>query len=366
MLKKIFSAIMIAVLLIIVAVPVATYFRQKPTAAVTIRSWSMAPLLTRGDLVLIWPARQKISLSEGQIVLFRSEEHGIREWTLHRIAGGDAESGFITRGDASEFTDQEGSGYPPIRSEWIAGIVPTLGSSPLKIPLLGHFSLYLEQHNTYQTLIPILVGVLAAALVLDEIFISKKRRRKETLNQGHLYFLGGLAVTVLMASLMLAGSLFITFPYGVEDSPGVLMGSDVGILEQGNTREITLAEIENNGLIPSYYVAVSSDPQVVLQESEFRLYQDSAASVTANVYAREPGLYQANVTVGMFLPFLPTRVIGYLSKINFWLALVTVSFIPALPVFIIPYLEPRYRRRFVKVWRQRLEHFATKVHLIRQ
>ena len=33
------------------------------------------------------------------------------------------------QGDANEFTDQEGTGYPPIQKEWIAGVMPTIGEA---------------------------------------------------------------------------------------------------------------------------------------------------------------------------------------------------------------------------------------------
>jgi len=52
------------------------------------------------------PVSDKTDYSPGQIIVFHSEEDGIREWILHRIVGGDPEQGFITKGDANEFTDQ--------------------------------------------------------------------------------------------------------------------------------------------------------------------------------------------------------------------------------------------------------------------
>ncbi len=357
MLKKIITAVLILLLLLIASAPLATLIRKKPTGAVTVRSWSMAPLLNRGDLVFLWPAGDNSTFKEGQIIVFRAEEKGVQEWTLHRICGGDAQNGFITQGDANEYSDQEGSGYPPVKPEWIAGIVPTIGLKPLKIPLLGHLSLYLERHHPYQAAIPALIGVLALALVLDEIFTSKKKRRKEKITTAQLCFLGGLAVSVLMASLMLSGSLFITFPYGVEEHPGVLMGSDVGILQQGTTREIELAELSNSGFIPAIYHAVSSDPQVVLDQNCFILAREEATRVTAIVHALKPGLYQASIVVGMFLPFLPPGIIGYLARVNYWLALAAAALAPALPIFIIPFLEPRFRHQWIRFWRKTLDKF---------
>ena len=155
--------------------------------------------------------------------------------------------------------------------------------------------------------IPVLVGALAAALVLDEIFKSKKTRRKEKLSQGQLCFLGGLAVALLMASLMLSGSLFITFPYGVEENPGVLMGSNVGILALGTSQEIELAELNNSGFIPTFYFAVSSDPQVVLEQCHYP-GQGRCRQGDSLVYAQSQAAGQCDC--GHISSFLPPGIIG--------------------------------------------------------
>ncbi|MGI6468366.1 MAG: hypothetical protein ACOX0Q_05015 [Syntrophomonadaceae bacterium] len=127
----------------------------------------------------------------------------------------------------------------------------------------------------------------------------------------------------------------------------------MGILELGDSREQVLAELENEGAIPLYYYAVSRDPQVVLHQDWFYLSGGHSAQVMATVHGQKEGLYQANVKVGMFMPFLPPGIIRSLAVINFWLALVVVSLVPALPLFVLPYLEPRYRRRFVREVRKK-------------
>ena len=165
--------------------------------------------------------------------------------------------------------------------------------------------------------------------------------------------MGGLAFAVLMGALMLMGSLFLTLPYGVDKTAGALMGSELGVMELGREREITLAELKNEGGVPSFYYVVSRDPQVVVQRDRYFMRGGDKAEVKATIYARETGMYQAVVTVGMFMPFLPPAVIGFLAGINFWLALIAVALVPALPIFILPYLEPGYRRRFMKGLRKK-------------
>lgn len=356
MYKKWGTFVFLLTLVILVLPPLLTLLRQQPTLTASIRTWSMVPQLTRGDMVFLLPVMDSTELSQGQIIAFYAPEHGIREWTMHRIVGGDAESGFITKGDANEWTDQEGSGYPPIRQEWIGGVVPTLGSLPLKVPLLGYLPLWLEENVQSPIFITLFLVVLVVVLLLDEIFKPKKRRKKEALQKHHLYFIGGMAFAVLMAAVMLMGSLFITFPYGVSASPAVLMNSDVGVLEKGTDCELTLAKLQKHGGVPSFYLAVSYDPQVQLEQSYFFLGGGEETELKATLYAREEGSYQSSITVLMVLPFLPPGIIELLARTNIWLVFSVVSLLPALPLFILPYLEPRVRRRFTRGWQRRVEH----------
>ena len=190
--------------------------------------------------------------------------------------------------------------------------------------------------------------------MLDEIFKSKKRRKKESLQSSQLYFLGGIAFAVIIGALMIMGSLFITLPYGVEESPGVLMGSPAGVLQQGTSKEITLAEIKNEGMVPSIYYVVSSDPQVHLPQEKFILSPGEKAVVVAEIHALEPGLHKARIVIGMFLPFLPVPLIGFLAGRSYWLAVAVLALLPALPLFILPLLDPRQRRQLARKWRRRL------------
>ncbi len=358
MFKKIMNWLFVFVVAMLVVSPVATLLRQKPTFAVTIRTWSMLPVFTRGDMVFIFPTRTQTNFYPGQIIVFRSEENGIRDWTMHRIVDVEQDGGFITQGDANAQTDQAGSRFPPVKAEWIAGVVPAIGAQPLMIPLLGYIPLLLEEKMQGSGVPLVLLGILALVFLADEIFKTRRKRKKETLQKSQLYFLGGTAFAMLMGALMLMGSLFITFPFGVEDNPGVLMGSDVGVLEQGTSRELTLAELKNEGFIPSLYYAASSEPQLTLRQNIFRLGKGDTAEVVAILNAEVPGIHQANVHVGMFLPFLPFAVIRFLADINFWLALAAVALTPALPLIALPYLEPRVRRRLLKVWRKRIRRIG--------
>lgn len=354
MVKNVGTVLLILFFAILIVSPILTLALQQPTLAVTIRTFSMTPVLTRGDMVFIWPVTAGTKFNHGQIIVYQSPEDGIREWTMHRIVGGDAENGFITKGDANERPDQEGLRYPPVKPEWIHGVVPTILRVPLKIPLLGYLPLLLEENIENPLLIPGFLGILATVLLVDELTKTKKRRKKEAIQKHHFYYIGAAAFAVMMVAVMLMGSLFITFLYGVDKNPGVIMSSDVGVLQTGTSREITLAELANQGMIPSIYMAASSDPQVELEQDSFSLHAGEKMEVKAVVHAREEGMHQASVTVGMFLPFLPVAVIRFLVQKSIWLAFAVTAIVPAIPLFCMPFLDNRFRRKSVRKWRKKI------------
>lgn len=359
MLKKTGIAVLITVLAILVLSPILTLAVQQPTLAVTIRTWSMAPLLTRGDMVFIMPVTGRTNLGPGQIVVFQAPEEGVRDWTMHRIVGGDPGSGFITRGDANERTDQEGNYFPPIKPDWIKGVVPTVGQMPLKIPLLGYLPLLLEENMENPLLIPGFLGVMASILLLDELTKSKKRRKKEAIQKHHFYFISAVAFAVMMGAVMLMGSQFITFYYGVDKNPATIIGSEVGVLQTGTTRELTLVELVNKSAIPSFYLTASSDPQVELENDSFSLSGGEEMEVKVIVHADNEGIHQADVTVGMFLPFLPIAIIRALLKSSVWLAFTVTAMVPAVPLLVMPFLDDRFRKKTARQWRKKINKIKT-------
>ncbi len=354
MLKKWGNAAFIVLVSVLLLMLLLTLVRQQPTGVVAIRSYSMEPLITRGDLVFIKPVKASTNFKEGQIVIFRAVEEGIRDWTLHRIVGGNAEEGFITKGDANKEADQFLERFPAVKADWIVGVVPTIGGKPVKIPLLGYLPLLMEENMSNPKLLPVGLGIIATVLLAQEYFYPRKMRKKRTMAKGQLYLLAGLAFSMLMLTVMLTGSLFLNFTYGVDDSRGVLLGSDVGVLQIGDRHTLTFAELENSGRFPAFYYVAVTDPQLELQQKANCLFGGEFAKVEATVYAQKTGIHQSTVCVGMFLPFLPLPVIAVLAEINIWLAFIAVALVPALPLLLLPWFEPRFRRDLKHFW-QRLQ-----------
>lgn len=166
--KTIVILLFLLFIIILGVSPLFSAIFNKPVPVSAVRSYSMKPALTRGDLVVIWPTGSSYNYKVGQVVVFQSKEHGITDWTMHRIVGGDAQNGYITQGDANWHIDQEAQ-YPPIQPAWIAGISPSIGSYALKIPYLGFVVLFFSETLKKPFL-------LSALLLLLALFILWKPR----------------------------------------------------------------------------------------------------------------------------------------------------------------------------------------------
>ncbi len=162
--KKTGFALLLLFIIFLGVSPLISILLNKPVPVSAIRSFSMEPALTRGDLVVVWPTGYDYNYKLGQVVVFQSREHGIHVWTMHRIVGGDSVTGFITRGDANNYLDQTNL-FPPIKPEWIAGVAPSIGNFVLKVPLVGYAVLFFSENMKNPFLFSVILLLLALLIV---------------------------------------------------------------------------------------------------------------------------------------------------------------------------------------------------------
>lgn len=161
-------------ILIVAGFAYRCYVVDKPIFAVAISSNSMSPMMSRGDVIFIRSVRPDTVYYNNQIILFKSEENKIKQWTLHRIVGGCSEHGYLTKGDSNCREDQHCLGYPPVKSEWIGGTVPKIGSKPLKIPKLGYITLLLDENLKTP---PLVTGLVINCVFLTLLVLGLKTLR---------------------------------------------------------------------------------------------------------------------------------------------------------------------------------------------
>lgn len=113
-----------------------TYLLKTEHPMASITSGSMWPSLKKGDLIFIKGLAGKTELQMGDIIVFRNQK-GL---TVHRIVKFNEET-LVTKGDANNVEDS------PVEYEEIIGKVVFMGEKPLRVPLLGMISVYLNKNN---------------------------------------------------------------------------------------------------------------------------------------------------------------------------------------------------------------------------
>lgn len=357
LLSRILVACLYTVTVIVLIASVGSAITQKPLLMTAIRSNSMYPLLERGDMVYIKNLSPDSPLKNGDIIAFTTQNGSLASQGLimHRIVGGNEIDGYITKGDANDYTDQESGGTGPIKREWITSKVPTIGKYPLKIPLLGYLPLWMENFKTNSYTLPGIALFLAIIIGISELVEGRKKRKKKKskLELQLIYFFSGLTITIMLSASMLAASQHLSLSYEVsETSQGVIMGSNVGILKVGEEVQRPLSDLSNKGFFPITATITSKDKQLSFSHESLSLSPGEEIKVTMDVKATTPGKYNSTIWVGMFFPFLPKSLIYWLSQQSFWLALFVVSLIPGLPVMLYPLIDSHLRRKTLKELRR--------------
>jgi signal peptidase len=118
---------------------------------------SMQPTYYTGDFVV---ARAQPSYEVGDVVAFRTEDEDV----IHRIVGGDSESGYITQGDNNAELDR-----------WVPTAEEIRGKSVLRLPGVGPSVLVLNELVTTSPFLQVLAGMLVLAAALREFWKSRLR-----------------------------------------------------------------------------------------------------------------------------------------------------------------------------------------------
>ncbi|AEH38160.1 S26 family signal peptidase [Halopiger xanaduensis] len=330
-----------ALVLVTVVALVAGQLLGQPILLGFVETGSMEPTIETGDGFVAVPAALTGEPEPDDVVVFQAQELHGGGLTTHRIVE-ETDRGYVTRGDANPFTDQDGD-EPPVQDGQIVATALQVNGEVVTIPNLGTavttLSDTLERTQRWLAVtfgIRSFVGtsglaylLLAASLVL---YVAETiRERRETTIRSSLerdgdededseldprLIAGGLALLVVVAAVAA-----MVVPAGTQSYDVISAEFDSDrpmVIERGTTDEIPYA-IGNRGFVPvvSYVepgsdsVAVDDGPSVVGPRDE--------ATVTLSITApAETGYYPAYVTEYRYLAVLPPSVIDALYAVHPW------------------------------------------------
>jgi len=298
-----FSDILMLVLLVFLLASTAGFLLNRPVLLSYVTSDSMTPTLNRGDLFLINPLAEA---RPNDIVVFNLNG----QWTVHRIVAETGE-GYITKGDHNIATDQQGELTSTVKKENIAGVVPVIFGTPVKIPEAGNYIQRLSG-TTLNMLLAIFMIIIGASLLTGKANARKKEKKVYRLRYKTLYVaVSNVSIAVLLISVMSTwGS--VGFSYASTMAGGQREGWYLPDSEFDKQ-----IEIKNNALFPLVYFFSSESERVEVRESSKIIKAGEKADL--NVHIKVPSetrIYYDEINIHAYPLILPPEIITDMHNLN--------------------------------------------------
>jgi len=315
-----------------------------PLGLAFVETGSMAPTMEPGDGFVALPPAILGGVDEGDVVTFDAQNIENGRLTTHRVVGGTPD-GYITRGDANAFTDQQ-SNEPPVPRDRVVAEAVQVGGTVVVIPNLGDavsavrgafaavgdpFGLSVNQVVAF-----VLVALLAAYLLDESGAAGEKRTDRSTRRadgfSGLLFVVGAVVLVLTMATLsMTAASGAMAVPYDSVDPNAAGQGG----IPAGTTANASI-ELRNGGVVPMTAILDSPSQNAGLAAERVSLGPRGNRSVNLSITAPpSTGSYEVTVERRQYLAVLPAGVLAELSAVNHWLAVLAVDLLLALVVGLV-------------------------------
>ncbi|GAB7021255.1 signal peptidase I [Halostagnicola bangensis] len=320
---------------------------------VFVETGSMEPTLDPGDGYVAVPAMFAGEVSEGDVILFEAEELGDGgELTTHRVDRV-TDEGYITKGDANPFTDQEDE-EPPVQEGQIQAVGLTASGDLVVVPGLGSVvettsgvmdttqdrlfsSLGLEPPGTTG----FAVGVLALSGLLFLVSSATEmlgRGSSDGRSRGSSARTGGIIILVLMLIILIPINLSMLLPSGVYQYEIVSSSGpddDEQTIEAGTSAEVSYP-ITNGGQIPVFVIVEPASEGAHVDQNEYYVPRQSVENASVTMDApEETGMHYRFVEETRYLVFLPPSLIGALHAIHPVVALFAINAPIALVLALI-------------------------------
>ncbi|GAB3322749.1 hypothetical protein GCM10027355_22820 [Haloplanus salinarum] len=317
-----------------------------------VETGSMEPTLNPGDGFVAIPTAIDGDVEEGDVIVFRAEQIQGGGLTTHRIVG-ETERGYVTRGDANPFTDQDGN-EPPVKDAQIVAKAWQVGGSVVVIPHLGTAVMGLQSAvtDTQRTLASVtgsrsLLGTqgltylllgLSVLLYLFDLFVTdgtdRDRSRSRSRDRG---LSSRVIVAGLAALIVLTATASMVVPAGTQEFGVVSADFDSKnptIIRQGTAESLTY-RVPNAGVVPVVVYLTPASEGVETTPERLRVPGRSSANATLTLSAPpETGYYRRYVSEYRYLAVLPPSVIDACYRVHPWLPIFVVDAVIGVPFYL--------------------------------
>jgi signal peptidase len=336
------TTLAVATVLVVASLLLGAVLGQ-PMGLSYVETGSMEPTMEPGDGFVAVPTAVAGDVERGDVVTFEAEEIQGGGLTTHRVVG-ETERGYITRGDANPFTDQDND-EPPVKDAQIVAKALKVDGQVVVIPHLGTAVEGIRNvlTTTQRTLASLLgtrsllgaqgLGYLlfAGALLFYAVdwYREGATRGREKRSRSRDTGVSMRLVLVGFASLLVVGATAAmvapagTQQYGVVSAEFDSERPDVVPAGESKSQPY---RIGNGGLLAQQvYVEPASEGVSVAQE---RHRVAGGATVETQVTLSAPaetGYYRRYVVEHRYLAVLPGGVVDALYRVHPWAPIVAID-----------------------------------------
>ena len=352
--RRVLSLSLEFLLVLVVVSLLLGQFLGQPVLLSFVETGSMEPTLNPGDGFVAVPVQLTGPPEEGDVIVFRAEEIQGGGLTTHRVVD-KTDRGYITRGDANPFTDQDG-GEPPVKEAQIVAEALQVGGHVVVIPHLGtvvggvQTALGAAQRWLAATvgsrallgtqgLAYLILGLSALAYVLDLLLAGGSDGRDRTRTRDRT---GGLPTRLLLLGLALlvvtAATAAMVVPAGTQGFGIVSAEFDSESPTTIRTGESSTLDyrVPNAGLVPVHvYLAPASDGVAV---DPGYVYVGGRSEATAHLTLSAPpetGYYRRFLAEHRYLAVLPKAVVDALYRVHPWLPVVVIDAMLGCSIYLL-------------------------------
>ena len=323
-----------------------------------VETGSMSPTLDPGDGFVAVPAPIAGDVDEGDVITFRAEELHGGGLTTHRVVG-ETDRGYVTRGDANPFTDQDGD-EPPVKDAQVVAVALRVGGEVVVLPELGtavtavRDALATAQRTLAGLLgtrsllgttgLGYLVAGLAGALYALDLLVGSgstaDRRRDRSRDRDRDR--EGTDPRLLLAAfalLLVAGATAaMVGPAGTQEYGVVSAEFDSErptVIRAGESTTVPYP-VGNGGTLPVVAYVEPASEGVAVDPGRVRVDPGGSATATVELHAPpETGYYRRYVVQHRYLLVVPPGAIDALYGIHPWAPIVAIDALLGGSLFVV-------------------------------
>ncbi len=345
-LQTVGTVVEVAFVVLAVALVVGQLLGQ-PVLVSYVRTGSMEPTIDAGDGFVPLPTTVVGPPEMGDVVTFRAKQLQGGGLVTHRIVDR-TDRGYVTRGDANPFPDQDGE-EPPVKQTQVVAVAAEFGGEPVVIPKLGvAIQALTDAVETIQrqavaltglrsldgvTGIGYAFGLLSAVGYVVDIVTGSRRdtddpdrsmERNRGGDDGRRYLRIFTAIIVVAAT----GTMVLpsgTTEYGVVSAE--FDGERPSVIPAGETQTQEV-QLGNTGLVPVVAVLEPASDGIAVRDRVVSVPPRGEATAAVEMSAPpETGYYRRYLATHRYLAVVPTPAIVALATVH-----------PLLPVVVIDVL----------------------------